>query len=374
MRVSHVMFFGEKPGKHPLSGAENHLWSLLPGLVRCGLEVELIALVLHTGPILDCKFAELREAGVTVTELRRRSFHSLLGKLFFSLVLLKEFFHHLRSRKTDPLHIHLDEWVTPLISIIAGVRQRIFSFHCDEPRFQKIRYRLWFNLIDPWMTRYIGITNYVTEYCVTNLGLPRRKFETIYYGVPTPNVSGLRRSQLCIPEDRFVLGFVGRLTEQKNLFTFCDALALVPSIHGVIVGGGVLETKLHEHVSGRGIKNVQFLGARPQAVEIIPLFDALCLPSRWEGLGLVLIEAMHLGVPTIGSQYGAIPEILEKGHSGIVIDCSSAESLATGLRRAIENSAELKRVTKTGRERAAERFSIKEMCRKTALVYETEPV
>jgi len=371
MRVTHVMFFGEKPGKHPFSGAENHLWTLLTGLVRCGVEVELIALTLYPGPFLDAKFRELSEAGVRVTQLRRKSFSSIIEKLLFSVLLLLEFFSHLRCRREVPLHIHLDEWFAPFVSVCAGVHHRIISFHCDEPRYRKIHYRLWFKLIDRWVAQYIGITNYVSDYCSANLGLPRRKFKTIYYGVPPPRVPAVTRAMFSVPENGFVVGFVGRLTQQKNLFTFCDALALVPEVHGVIVGGGALELELHQYVVQRSIKNAQFLGARPNAVEIIPIFDVLCLPSIWEGLGLVLIEAMHLGVPVIGSQYGAIPEILEEGRSGMLIDCSAPETLAIGLRKAIEISEERKRVAIVVKERVLSRFSVEEMCRKTAHLYKT---
>ena len=58
----------------------------------------------------------------------------------------------------------------------------------------------------------------------------------------------------------------------------------------------------------------------------MPLFDVLCLPSKWEGLGLVLVEAMLQAVPVIGSRQGAIPEVLAGGEAGDLFDFEDVDA------------------------------------------------
>ena len=66
----------------------------------------------------------------------------------------------------------------------------------------------------------------------------------------------------------------------------------------------------------------------------MPGFDVLCLPSRWEGLGLVLVEAMLRGVPVVGSRAGAIPEALGHGAYGVLFEPGDEDGLVAAIARA----------------------------------------
>ena len=80
------------------------------------------------------------------------------------------------------------------------------------------------------------------------------------------------------------VGFVGRLTAQKNIQLLIRAMALRPDITCLIVGEGELRSELEALARTLGCSNVRFLGAQSDAAGLMPLFDVLCLPSLWEGL------------------------------------------------------------------------------------------
>jgi len=114
--------------------------------------------------------------------------------------------------------------------------------------------------------------------------------------------------------------------------------------------------------------NVLFLGMVQDAQRLMPLFDVLCLPSLWEGLGLVLVEAMFNGVPIIGSNRGAIPDILGNGLYGMVCE-PTVQGITAALDYAFANKETLRRQTAVARDYALQRFSVDRMTAETMAVY-----
>lgn len=138
---------------------------------------------------------------------------------------------------------------------------------------------------------------------------------------------------------RFVVGYVGRLVWQKGIMLLLDAVARIPSAFVMIVGRGPLVPSLVSHANELGIgKRIRFVhGVAHQEVSAyLPTMSALVLPSlttaEWkEQFGHVLIEAMAAGVPVVGSDSGAIPEVI--GDAGIVFKEGDVEGLTAALRR-----------------------------------------
>jgi glycosyltransferase involved in cell wall biosynthesis len=99
------------------------------------------------------------------------------------------------------------------------------------------------------------------------------------------------------------------------------------------------------------------------------MFDVFCLPSTWEGLGLVLLEAMFRGVPIIGSRAGAIPEILDNGNYGLLFQSGDAEGLRRAIIKAHEDPEALARLALSARLYAEKNFRVETMIKKTIEVY-----
>ena len=367
--MSHFLWLDEGPGRQPFSGVENHLDVLLPALAARGIDVELLVFAPRRGPAIDERLARLRARGVRVEILpvpHERRWRYLQRRVpQYVASLLPEF----RRRRDRIVHLHLDFVLSPTSARLAGCRRVVMSLHNDELWFAGRQARRWLRWLDRGIARYIAISQRVASYYVDTVGVRPEKVRQIYYGLDLPAArprDELRRAH-GIPVDRFVVGFVGRLTPQKNLERFLDAVAGVPEVHAVLVGEGEQGSELRRRA--QGMPNVQFLGYLPNGAELIACFDVFCLPSRFEGLGMVLVEAMLQGVPVIGTRAGAIPEVLGDGRYGQLVDPDSTADIAAALRAAAAGGAHPPERVEVAREYARARFSVATMVEETLDVY-----
>jgi glycosyltransferase involved in cell wall biosynthesis len=121
------------------------------------------------------------------------------------------------------------------------------------------------------------------------------------------------------PED-FVLGYVGRLSDEKRPHLPLDAVALLPpSFKALIVGWGPLRASLLERANERLPGRYAFTQAHESIGDYYAALDALCLPSSEEGFALVILEAMLCGKPVIATPVGCVPEVIEDRVNGLVV-------------------------------------------------------
>lgn len=135
------------------------------------------------------------------------------------------------------------------------------------------------------------------------------------------------RAELGISEGALVVGHVGRFAYQKNheflLAVFAEVLKSRPDAHLVLIGTGELESATRASAAKLGIvASTHFLGLRTDAYDYYSVMDAFVFPSRFEGLGLVAIEAQASGLPALCST--AVPP------EAIILDTASSLDLAAG--------------------------------------------
>jgi glycosyltransferase involved in cell wall biosynthesis len=148
---------------------------------------------------------------------------------------------------------------------------------------------------------------------------------------------------------------VGRLTEQKDLPTLLRAFALLQRHQPtrlVVLGRGPLRDRLAKLAVTLGIEAlVRFLEPRPNPYPLMARADAVVMSSAWEGFGLVLLEALALGVPVVATDCPSGPaEILDRGRYGRLVPVGDAEELAAAVVATLADGASHRR----GEERAAE--------------------
>lgn len=159
-----------------------------------------------------------------------------------------------------------------------------------------------------------------------------------------------------------VIGYAGRLLPMKGVDTLLEAVAGMDGVRLRVIGGGPDRERLSARAHDLGIADrVEWIDsiAPAQMPREMSRLDALVLPSRttdrWmEQFGRVLCEAMALGVPVIGSDSGAIPEVI--GDAGLVFPEGDAVALRDCLQQTLEPETR-RRLAARGRERARQQFT-----------------
>lgn len=180
--------------------------------------------------------------------------------------------------------------------------------------------------------------------------------------------------ELGIPEGRFVYGTVGRLEEQKGidqlLIAFKKVTAHLENVFLLIVGAGPLEHELKKLTVDLELsRHVAFTGYRDNVYEIFQLMDAFVLASRWEGLPMVLIEAMAQSLPVVATDVGGVGELVRNGETGFLIAPGNIDDLAKMMIE-INDKSELRQNLACSAHRLIKReFNVVNQVRKIENIY-----
>jgi len=227
--------------------------------------------------------------------------------------------------------------------------------------------------------RIFWINEEVRRRNVHALPVTAERIFTLHYGVdleqyhPVLDEEARRnlRKGLDIPLDASIVTLPGRLSRPKGQIEFIEAAALsteeLPNACFLIVGGlkpeegadsGYSED-LHRLVAGRGLTDrVKFTGFRTDIPQIMELSNVVCVPSWDEAFGLVVIEAMALGVPVIATRAGGIPELVEDGHDGRLVPPKDPQALASAIIELAKDPLLAQRMGHNGNEKVIRRFSL----------------
>ncbi len=198
-------------------------------------------------------------------------------------------------------------------------------------------------------------------------------------GARTPDpasIHGNLELRASLPRAEHVLGFVGRVVEEKGILEFVEALAALreegESVSGLVVGGGGAEAEARRLAGELGVAGaIRFVGAVPPGR--VPLhmsvIDVLAVPSHYEAQGLVAIEAMLLGVPVVAFETGGLGEVVVDGESGLAVEPGDVPGLASAVRRVLGDGALRRRLARGGRRRALEAFTLDGAADRFAAVY-----
>jgi glycosyltransferase involved in cell wall biosynthesis len=220
-------------------------------------------------------------------------------------------------------------------------------------------------------TRAIGCSSHAAARSQARMR-PRRRTFVVHPGVESPEIAreevSALREQLSIPDDAAVVGIVGRLQPWKGQDRFLQALSEIVrrglNVHGLVVGGNAYdlspgyEEHLHALVLQLGLeRHVLFTGQIADPTPYIAAMDVLVNASAPEPFGLVVIEAMALGVPVVAVDAGGPAEIIEPGRSGLLVSANEPGLLADALERLVADAALRRRLGESARERYLDRFT-----------------
>jgi glycosyltransferase involved in cell wall biosynthesis len=284
----------------------------------------------------------------------------------------------IRTERPDVVHLHSrrgsDLWGA-LAGRLEGVPV-VLSRRVDNPESRfvvALKYRLY----DEVVTISDGIRQ-----VLLSEGVPAAKLHCVLSAVDTdqyrPDRSQLAwfRETFRIAEDELAVGMVAQFIARKGHSTLLDALPEVlarhPRTQVLLFGQGPIRDEIQARVQADPAlaAHVQLPGFRKDLDRILPCLDALAHPAFMEGLGVSLLQAAACGVPLVGGRAGGIPEIVQPGLNGELIEPGDVAGLAAALNKVLGSADLRQRYGTAGRAWVESRFSIAAMVRGNLGVYQ----
>lgn len=185
----------------------------------------------------------------------------------------------------------------------------------------------------------------------------------------------VKRENLNIPEDAFVVGMVGRVSPQKAPDVFIKMAKqvkdVVPNAHFIIVGNGNQEDEIRKYAEDNGFSdNLHITGWVDNPMSYVELFDVACLLSRWEGFGLALPEYMMASKPIVASRVDAIPNIIRDGENGLLVEVDDYVGASEAVLRIYQEDGLKGRLVTQGFEDVHNRFNARRVSEEHGKLFE----
>jgi len=207
-------------------------------------------------------------------------------------------------------------------------------------------------------------------------GVPPHRVKVIYNGIDLKPFGQifLRRQSTARIDDQLVVGTIARMAPQKGLPYLVEAAEKLadrfPQMRFVIAGEGPLRQVLQEAVHRAGLKSrVTFPGYCRDIAETLSKIDIFVLPSLTEGLSITLLEAMAAGCAVVATRVGGVPEIVDHGITGLLVQPASADALAEAVATLAINPELRDKFSAAGKEKIEAHFTLARMLTETASVY-----
>ncbi len=227
-------------------------------------------------------------------------------------------------------------------------------------------YRIIEKMLALFTTQFVCISEAEKESAVQNKIAHTEKFNVILNGIDIENCykqldNVLSREKIGIPEEAFVIGQVGRISEQKSPDVFIRAAVkikdAIPNAYFVLVGNGDMKDEILQYAKENGIDNsLKITGWVENPLSYATVFDVAALLSRWEGFGLVLPEYMLAQKPIVACETDAIPTLIDNRVNGLLVPVESPQAVCDAVTELYNNSQLRTQLIENGEKAVYEKF------------------
>jgi glycosyltransferase involved in cell wall biosynthesis len=358
-----------------MGGPALHVAYLTAGLRERGYDTTLVAGSLARGEDSMAFVADARDVEIVrIDELGREI--SPLRDFVATLRLARL----IRRERPDILHTHTAKagTVGRAAAVLAGRRRPpivVHTFHGHVLRgyFGPVRSRF-FRLLERWLasrtTALIAVSPQVRDDLVALGVAPAERFVVVRLGIELDervaagqNGRAESRRYLGIEPDRFAVGWIGRMTAVKRTDDVLVAFKRLrdEGVDAVLcmVGDGPDRPELERRAHELGVvRDTLFLGYQEDVAPFYAAFDALVLPSSNEGTPVSAIEALAAGRPVVATRVGGVPDVVQEGRDGFLVDPGATDDLADRLTRLARDPELRERMGAAGRERVLPRYAV----------------
>jgi glycosyltransferase involved in cell wall biosynthesis len=290
---------------------------------------------------------------------------------------------YIEEQKTHVVQtrLFLGNTVGRIAAILAGIKVIVAAEH-NTYRWKNIFHKTIDRLLVKKTNKVVTVSDEVRRFTIEQEKLPSNKVVRIYNGIDLERFHRKQEPQrvfheLGMKHGDIILGSVGRIAPQKGFQDFLEILPMIleknKKVKYIIVGDGPHRNKLEKIVASKHLTGkVIFAGERENIPDVLNVFSLFILPSHWEGLPTVVLEAMAVEKVVIASSLPQIGEIITDGVNGFLVDFTRKDMVISLIDNLIAQPHNLLEIGKRARMRVREMFTIEEMVKNHENLYEQE--
>lgn len=353
-----------------IGGGESHVLDLVATLDRT--KFDPLVLAFTDGPM------------ITALQQMQVPAHVIGSEKAFDITVWKQVKRFMQQQQVDIVHVHGTRantnvlWAArslqlPLVYTIHG-----WSFHeglhpvMRHARIAAEKYitrKAHVNICVSESNRQTGLkafSSFKAE--VIRNGVNPQKFDPV---AAYPDV----KAACGIPAQHLVVGYIARMTLQKDplsmIRAFATVAAQIPDITLLMVGGGELQQTARNTAASLGIRNrVVFQDFRQDVPAVLNAMDIYCLPSLWEGFPIGVLEAMAMGKAVIASDVDGTREAVDHEQNGLLVPPSDSAALATAIIRLARDFSLRKRLQQRAIDTIRSTYNVTGMTRNIEAIYQ----
>ncbi len=366
------------------AGAQKVMLAVAKGLPPSDYDVTVSTLYDKGGYVAEVG----EETGLEVCDLgmKKEGEKNPVGKLWRVLCGCWRLFRLLRCRQTDILQTfsHYSNIIGPIVAWCAGTRVVVTSERMSLAHWSRhVRLANKFVSRSALVTHVVCVCEATRRECAAGARNPD-KFRAIPNGielarVPTVLAEEERAAlgrELGIGDSRHVVTMAGRLHPQKGHRYLIEAVpevvAKFPGTVFLVAGEGALRVEIEAQIARAGLQDsVRLLGVRRDLPRVLLLTDVFVLPSLWEGMPNVALEAMAARVPVVATDVDGTGEVVVHGETGLLVPPADSAALAEALCTVLGDEELRKRMGDAGRERVERCFQLSDTVRRFDDLYKS---
>lgn len=322
-----------------------------------GAENHLIDLILDQVKIYDIYLIYFKGNNYHANQLKKNNVNlfkiNFSNKNIFSFCI--NFFNVLKIfKKVNPQIVHCHLWISEVYGILFKLFfnnrfSLIITKHLDSLIFEaSLGQKRFFSgfYVEKIIIRYVDhlifISESVKNYFINKFEINKKKYSIVKYGINFKKFTKLNYSKFCnlkkslaITKNTYVIGCVARHVEQKNLNFLLKAFSKFTNDNSnietklIMIGKGNLTSDLKNLAINLGINNKIVWVSHTNNVNLyFKLFNVYCICSKYEGFGLVLLEALAFGLPIVATKSGSFPEIVINNRNGYLVDQNNIDNFS----------------------------------------------
>ena len=355
-------------------GAERMTLFIMQKFDRSKFDLRVCALQVKQGNPIAYELARL---GIPVDLLQIPNLRHPLN--------LPKIYSYIKKHKPDIVHTQL-EFANVLGNIAAAMLgiPSVATMHTLGAPQQGTEYwrgQVEWASLKYFCTRIISVSESAKAHHIEHGNIPANKMVTIYNGIdlsrfrPNGQNGNAIRTALRIPDGSFVLLTVAVLREPKGIQYMLEAMPDIlrdaPNTHYLIVGEGDFGDQLKALAKSLGVEDhVTFAGQRNDIPDVLQAGDIFVLPTLIDALPTVLIEAMAVRKAIVASNVGGVPEIVEHGKNGLLVEPAKPQQLVESCLRLIKHGEIREAMAESGFQIAHSKFNIENQVNTISDTYE----